>query len=32
MRYMLVAGFITDFSIETVGTWANDDNVYMDSD
>jgi len=31
-RDMLVAGFITDFSIETVGPWANDDNVYMDSE
>lgn len=31
-RDMLVNGFITDFSIETVGPWADEENVYRNSE
>lgn len=29
---MLVGGFVTDFSIETIGPWADEDGVYYDSE
>jgi HK97 family phage major capsid protein len=31
-RDMFLNGFITDFSIETVGPWADDDGVYYNSE
>ena len=28
---MLLSGFVTDFSIETIGPWPDDDGIYFDS-
>lgn len=28
---MLMGGFVTDFSIESIGPWPNDDGIYMNS-
>lgn len=30
-KNMLMAGYLTDFSIETIGPWPDDDGVYKDS-